>query len=116
MLVMAETAKKLQSQFTTDLVNPITHWYKSVLTGVLAQRLAKSHIRGSERFFVLGLLYHLGEMVTALRDPENILTTSMIRVRYRPGVNNCMRLVLTLGCSVAQYISNGSYQYSYMRH
>lgn len=50
MLVMAETAKKLQSQFTTDLVN------------------------------------------------------------------NCMRLVLTLRCSVAQYISNGSYQYSYMHH
>ncbi|MDC1346939.1 HDOD domain-containing protein [Glaciecola sp.] len=70
MLVMAETAKKLQSQFTTDLVNPRTHWYKSILTGVLAQRLAKPHIRGSERFFVLGLLYHLGEMVTALRDPE----------------------------------------------
>jgi HD-like signal output (HDOD) protein len=70
MLVIAETAKKVQAQFTTDLVDTRAHWYKSILTGELAQRLAKSHIRGSERFFVLGLLYHLGEMVTALHDPD----------------------------------------------
>ena len=87
MLVMAETAKKLQSQFTTNLINPRTHRYKSILTGG-AQRLAKPHI----------------------------LNTTMIRVHYRPDVNNCMRLVLTLRCSMAQYITNGSYQYSYMCH
>lgn len=115
MLVMAETAKKLQSQFTTDLVNPRTHWYKSILTGVLAQRLAKPHIRGSERFFVLGLLYHLGEMVTALRDPEKY-SQYINDTRALSPWRKQLRLVLTLRCSVAQYISNGSYQYSYMRH
>lgn len=70
MLVMAETANAVQHQFTTELINPRAHWYKSILTGLLAQRLAKSHIRGSERFFVLGLLYHIGEVVTALCDPN----------------------------------------------
>lgn len=70
MLVLAETTQKVQAQFSNDLVDQRAHWYKSILTGVLAQRLAKAHIRGSERFFVLGLLYHLGEMITALRDPD----------------------------------------------
>lgn len=69
-LVMAEAASTVNQQFQSTLVNTRAHWYKSILTGVLAKQLAKQHVRGSERFFVLGLLYHVGELIAALHSPD----------------------------------------------
>ena len=69
-LVIAETAQKAVFTYHNDLINTKQHWYKSVVTGVLAKRLAKGHARGTERFFVLGILYHLSEMIIAQHSPD----------------------------------------------
>jgi HD-like signal output (HDOD) protein len=68
-LVIAQTAKQAMLAHSNDCIDSKRHWHKSVLTGLLAKRLAKSHVQGLERFFLLGILYHLGEMVVARHTP-----------------------------------------------
>ncbi|MEG3765616.1 HDOD domain-containing protein [Alteromonas sp. 14N.309.X.WAT.G.H12] len=73
-LVMAETANTAFNHFKSEYVDLKQHWYSSVYNGVLAQYLAKSiHQRGSERFFVLGILHNLSELVVAKYDPEKYM-------------------------------------------
>lgn len=69
-LVLAETANKAVFAFHNDLVDPVQHWNKSILMGVQTKALAKTKVRGSERYFLLGILYWLGEMVIAQHSPE----------------------------------------------
>lgn len=70
-LVMAETASSAFQHFANDDVDLQRFWKQSVLTGLIAKHLAKlSRIRGSERFFLLGLLHNLGELVVAKINPS----------------------------------------------
>lgn len=70
-LVVAETANTAFSHFDSALINIDKHWYASVYTGMVAKYLAKTlNIRGSERFFVMGILQNLSELVVAKVSPE----------------------------------------------
>jgi HD-like signal output (HDOD) protein len=65
---MAETANLAFKSFTTPLLDFNQFWEKSVLTGVIAQAVAQqTQERGSERFFVMGILMNLSELVCATR-------------------------------------------------
>ncbi|MCC2616483.1 HDOD domain-containing protein [Aestuariibacter halophilus] len=70
-LVMAETASSAFSHFSNDDVDLQRFWKLSMYAGLIAKHLAKqSRVRGSERFFLLGLLHNLGELVVAKHQPE----------------------------------------------
>ncbi|MBQ4830951.1 HDOD domain-containing protein [Alteromonas sp. MMG017] len=70
-LVVAETANTAFKYFDTQLINLDKHWFDSVYCGMVAKHLAKaSNMRGSERFFVMGILQNLSELVIAKRSPE----------------------------------------------
>jgi HD-like signal output (HDOD) protein len=70
-LVIAETANTAFKYFDTQLINLDKYWFDSVYCGMVAKQLAKaSNIRGSERFFVMGILQNLSELVIAKRSPE----------------------------------------------
>lgn len=65
-LVVAETATTAFKAFDTPYVDLDSHWQTSVYTGVVAKRLAKlAGRRGSDRFFVNGILLNLSELVAA---------------------------------------------------
>lgn len=68
---MAETANLAFKTFTSELLDFPTFWEKSVRTGLIAQSLAQQiQKRGSERFFVMGILMHLSELVCATKLEE----------------------------------------------
>ncbi|NMH59178.1 HDOD domain-containing protein [Alteromonas ponticola] len=70
-LVVAETANTAFTQFNSPLINPDQHWRNSVFCGMVAKYLAKHcRIRGIERFFVMGILQNLSELVVAKCSPE----------------------------------------------
>ncbi|QPG06313.1 HDOD domain-containing protein [Salinimonas marina] len=70
-LVVAETATTAFKVFDTPYVNLDAHWQASVYTGVVAKRLAKlAGLRGSDRFFVNGILLNLSELVAAKYNPK----------------------------------------------
>lgn len=70
-LVMAETASSAFEHFANDGIDLKRFWLQSVYCGLVAKHLAKlSRVRGSERFFLLGLLHNLGELVVASQSPE----------------------------------------------
>lgn len=69
-LVMAETAASAICHFSNDAVDIEGFWLNSVYTALVAKHLAKiAKVRGSERFFVLGLLHNLGELIVAQQQP-----------------------------------------------
>lgn len=71
---MAETANLAFKSFTTPLLNFTQFWEKSVLTGIIAQSIAQQmQERGSERFFVMGILMNLSELVCATRLEEKYI-------------------------------------------
>ncbi|KXI29400.1 histidine kinase [Paraglaciecola hydrolytica] len=70
-LVMAETASSAFEHFSSDVINLNRFWLQSVYAGLVAKHLAKiAKVRGSERFFVLGLLHNLGELLVAVQAPD----------------------------------------------
>lgn len=70
-LVMAETASSAFEHFSSDVIDLKRFWLQSIYAGLVAKHLAKiARIRGSERFFLLGLLHNLGELLVALEAPE----------------------------------------------
>jgi HD-like signal output (HDOD) protein len=70
-LVMAETASSAFEHFSSDVIDLKRFWLQSVYAGLVAKHLAKiARIRGSERFFVLGLLHNIGELLVAVQAPE----------------------------------------------
>lgn len=74
-LVVAETTNSAFACFSSELINLDTHWYKSVYCGMLAKYLARHlQVRGSDRFFVMGILLNLSELVVAKCAPEGYLT------------------------------------------
>lgn len=70
-LVMAETANSAFKYFNTKLIDLDKHWYKSVYCGMVGRYLGRQMgIRGSERFFVMGVLKNLSELVVANKSPD----------------------------------------------
>lgn len=65
---MAETANLAFKSFTTEILDFEKFWEKSVRTGLIARSIAQQiNERGSERFFVMGILMNLSELVCATR-------------------------------------------------
>lgn len=74
-LVMAETAGTAFEHFSNEQVDLAKFWKQSILTGLIAKHLAKlSRIRGSERFFLLGLLHNIGELVVTKQTPAKAIS------------------------------------------
>lgn len=70
-LVMIETASSAFEHFDNEVVDQQQFWLQSVYAGLIAKHLAKmAKVRGSERFFLLGLMHNLGELVVASQKPE----------------------------------------------
>jgi HD-like signal output (HDOD) protein len=70
-LVMAETASSAFEHFGSDNIDLQRFWKQSIYASLVAKELAKQvRLRGSERFFLLGLLHNLGEVVVASQSPE----------------------------------------------
>jgi HD-like signal output (HDOD) protein len=70
-IVMAETASIAFKHFDNTIVNVTRHWHYSVYCGITAQNIArKRRIRGSERFFVMGILHGLAHLVVAKHAPQ----------------------------------------------
>ena len=69
-LIMAETAKDAFQHFSADSIDLKRFWMQSIYCGLVAKHLAKlSRVRGSERFFLLGLLHNLAELVITKQMP-----------------------------------------------
>jgi HD-like signal output (HDOD) protein len=65
---MAETANIAFKSFSCKTLNFTKFWHKALITGLIAQSVAQQiQERGSERFFVMGILMNLSELVCALR-------------------------------------------------
>lgn len=70
-LVMSETAANAYQHFENDVVNLERFWKHSVMCGLMGQNLSKTlKVRGSERFFLMGLLNNFAELVVAKQNPE----------------------------------------------
>ncbi len=70
-LVMVETASSAFEHFSSNVIDLKRFWLQSIYTALVAKHLAKiARIRGSERFFLLGLLHNLGELLIAIKSPE----------------------------------------------
>ncbi len=69
-LVIAETANIAFKHFDNEFLILDKHWEQSVYTGIVAKYLAKEmNLRGSNRFFVMGILQNLSELVIAKHEP-----------------------------------------------
>lgn len=65
-LVIAEVAKSAFLNFDNKAISISQHWQNSVHLGMLTKHLAKAlRIRGTERFFVSGILCQLSDIVIA---------------------------------------------------
>lgn len=70
-LVMAETASSAFEHFAEDDFDLKRFWYQSIYTGLIGKHLARlARVRGSDKFFLLGLLHNLGELVVLSQTPE----------------------------------------------
>lgn len=73
-LVMAETARDAFEHFSDSTIDIKRFWLQSLYTGLVAKHLAKlNRVRGSERFFLLGLLHNLAELVITKEEPDMAL-------------------------------------------
>ena len=70
-LVIAETATTAFKHFDTLLIDLDKHWHASVYCGMVAKSLAmRLNVRGAERFFVMGILQNLSELIVAKKEPK----------------------------------------------
>jgi HD-like signal output (HDOD) protein len=70
-LVMVETTSSAFEHFSNDVIDLKRFWLQSIYTALVAKHLAKMvKIRGSDRFFLLGLLHNLGELLVAIQFPD----------------------------------------------
>jgi HD-like signal output (HDOD) protein len=82
---MAETANLAFKSFSSSQIDFDEFWYKAVLNGLVAKALAQQkQIRGSERFFVLGILQNLSELVCATRLPEKYAMYREVQAEQLP--------------------------------
>jgi len=65
-LVMADAASQMRGAFNPSAIDTDAYWYRCLFRGGLAKEIArKCRIRGTERFFVLGILCNMSELVIA---------------------------------------------------
>lgn len=65
---MAETANLAFKALTSERINFKAFWENAVCTGLIARSIAQQmQLRGSERFFVMGILMNFGELVCATK-------------------------------------------------
>lgn len=84
-LVMAETASSAFEHFSSDVIDLKRFWLQSIYAGLVAKHLAKMvRIRGSERFFLLGLLHNLGELLVAVQAPDMAIACSKYDKKTSP--------------------------------
>jgi HD-like signal output (HDOD) protein len=70
-VIMAETALSAFGHFSTDVIDLKRFWLQSIYASLVAKNLAKlAQIRGSGRFFLIGLLHNLGELLVAVQAPN----------------------------------------------
>jgi HD-like signal output (HDOD) protein len=68
---IAETANVAFKTFNTSVMNFADYWQNAVMCGVIAKSIAQQkQSRGSERFFVLGILQGLSELIVASRHAD----------------------------------------------
>jgi HD-like signal output (HDOD) protein len=102
---MAETANLAFKSFTSKHVNFSTFWERSVFTGLIARSIAQQiQKRGSERFFVMGILMNLSELVCAtkledkyvkyLKDMKAVLPVEAQRKNFGFTFSNCSGLII----------------------
>lgn len=98
-LVMAETASSAFEHFSSDVIDLKRFWLQSVYAGLVAKHLAKiARIRGSERFFVLGLLHNIGELLIAVQSPDLAIKSN----EYDEKISPWQRQQIVLGFDYAQ--------------
>jgi HD-like signal output (HDOD) protein len=63
---IAETANLAFKAFNSNVIDFAQYWQKAVMCGVIAKSIAQQkQSRGSDRFFVLGILQGLSELIVA---------------------------------------------------
>ncbi|MGJ8679627.1 HDOD domain-containing protein [Paraglaciecola sp.] len=84
-LVMVETASSAFEHFSSNVINLKRFWLQSIYSALVAKHIAKIvRIRGSERFFLLGLLHNLGELLVALQSPNLAIECSKYSKEVSP--------------------------------
>nr|WP_136251818.1 HDOD domain-containing protein [Ningiella ruwaisensis] len=82
---IAETANLAFKSFECSQINFDHFWNKAVLNGLIAKSIVQQkQIRGSERYFVLGILQNLSELVCATRLPEKYAIYTEIKRHKLP--------------------------------
>lgn len=68
---IVETANNAFSKIQANNIDFAAFWNKAIMSGVLAKSLAQQvQMRGSERYFALGILQTLSELLVAAKLPE----------------------------------------------
>jgi HD-like signal output (HDOD) protein len=68
---IAETANVAFKTFNSSVIDFAAYWQKAVMCGVIAKSIAQQkQSRGSERFFVMGILQGLSELIVASKHIE----------------------------------------------
>ena len=110
---IAETANIAFKTFNSSIIDFAEYWQKAVMCGVIAKSIAQQkQSRGSERFFVLGILQGLSELIVASKHTEaytkyqNDLEISaplakQIDLENLPQINN--QAIETVGLSDEDY-------------
>ena len=100
-LVVAETATTAFKHFTSDLIELDKHWYASVYCGMVAKSLAmRLNVRGAERFFVMGILQNLSELLVANKEPQRYQSYQKAGKDVLPHVNQLAHFGFTFAqCS-----------------
>jgi HD-like signal output (HDOD) protein len=84
-LVIAETASSAFEHFSSDVIDLKRFWLQSIYAALVAKHLAKMiKIRGSDRFFLLGLLHNLGELLVAVQAPNLAIECSKYDEKISP--------------------------------
>ena len=84
-LVMAETASSAFEHFSSDVIDLKRFWLQSIFAALVAKHIAKMlKVRGSERFFLLGLLHNLGELLVAVQVPDKAIKCCQYNEKISP--------------------------------
>lgn len=86
-MVMAETAASAFDHISSDVIDLKRYWLQSIYASLVAKHLAKiARVRGSARFFLIGLLHNLGELLVAIQAPNLALSCNDCTTQTPPWV------------------------------
>jgi HD-like signal output (HDOD) protein len=86
-IVMAETASSAFAHFSSDVIDLKRFWLQSIYASLVAKHLAKlAQVRGSARFFLIGLLHNLGELVVAVQAPNLAIRCNAYTIQTPPWI------------------------------